>query len=184
MPSITSRCLLAVLAHPDDETFACGGTLAKYAAQGVRVALVCATRGEVGEISNPSLATPETLGQVREEELRAACRALGVEDLFILGYRDSGMDGTLDNRHPQALCQADLHEVAGRTVAIIRQLRPQVVLTFDPNGGLRSPRPHIRPPCRQGGLCRSRRRQQVPRAAGPGPGGLLTPEAVLHRHPT
>ena len=139
MPSITSRCLLAVLAHPDDETFACGGTLAKYAAQGVRVALVCATRGEVGEISNPSLATPETLGQVREEELRAACRALGVEDLFILGYRDSGMDGTLDNRHPQALCQADLHEVTGRTVAIIRQLRPQVVLTFDPNGGYGHP---------------------------------------------
>ena len=101
--------------------------------------MVCATRGEVGEISNPSLATPETLGQVREEELRAACRALGVEDLFILGYRDSGMDGTLDNRHPQALCQADLHEVTGRTVAIIRQLRPQVVLTFDPNGGYGHP---------------------------------------------
>jgi len=130
----TPRCLLAVLAHPDDETFGCGGTLARYAAEGARVALVCATRGEVGEISDPSLATKEDLARVREQELRAACDVLGVKELFLLGYRDSGMAGTQDNRHPQSLCQASRREVVGRIVRVIRQIKPQVVVTFDPNG--------------------------------------------------
>ena len=139
MPEMTRRCLLAVLAHPDDETFGCGGLLAKYAAEGVKVTLICATRGEVGEISEPSLANPENLAQVRERELRAACDVLGIGELFILGYRDSGMRGTPDNRHPQALCQASRQEVAGRIVEIIRQVRPQVMVTFDPNGGYGHP---------------------------------------------
>ena len=139
MSALVRRRLLAVLAHPDDETFGCGGLLAKYASEGVQVSLICATRGEVGEISDPSLATPENLAQVREGELRAACEALGVNDLFILGYRDSGMAGTQDNEHPEALCRADLQEVSGRVLKIIRETRPQVVVTFDPNGGYGHP---------------------------------------------
>ena len=97
---------MAVLAHPDDETFGCGGTLARYAAEGVQVSLICATLGDAGEITDPSLAQRENLAQVREQELRAACHALGIQDLFILGYRDSGMADSPDNQHPQALCQA------------------------------------------------------------------------------
>jgi LmbE family N-acetylglucosaminyl deacetylase len=86
--------LLAVFAHPDDETFGVGGTLAKYAAQDTHVTLICATRGEVGEIAPGTGATPETLGQVREGELRCAAQTLGVRNLIFLDYRDSGMAGT------------------------------------------------------------------------------------------
>ena len=131
--------LLAVVAHPDDETFGCGGLLAKCAAEGVGVSLVCATRGEVGEISDPSLATPENLAQVREWELRQACAALGVEELFLFGYRDSGMAGTADNENPRSLHQADSHRLTSEVAEIIRRVRPQVLLTFDANGGYGHP---------------------------------------------
>lgn len=133
------RCLLAVVAHPDDETFGCGGLLAKCAAEEVRVVLICATRGEAGKISDPSLATPENLAQVREGELRAACDILGVQELHILRYRDSGMEGAPENGHPEALCRADNDEVVREIVGIIRRNRPQVMLTFDPNGGYGHP---------------------------------------------
>ncbi|MFQ5934481.1 MAG: PIG-L family deacetylase, partial [Dehalococcoidia bacterium] len=131
--------LMAVVAHPDDETFGCGGLLAKYAAEGVRVSVVCATRGEAGEISDPSLASAENLAQVRERELRKACRALGVETVYILGYRDSGMGGAPSNHHPRALRNAPIEEVSGRIVEAIRRERPQVILTFDPDGGYGHP---------------------------------------------
>ncbi len=117
------KCLLAVFAHPDDEDFGTGGILRKYADEGVKTALVCATRGEEGEISDPALATRATLGQVREQELRNACRILGIQDLSFLDYHD----GTLD--------RADPHEATGRIVYHIRRLRPQVVVTFDAIGG-------------------------------------------------
>mgnify|MGYP001582309697 CR=1 FL=1 len=139
MANSGERRLLACFAHPDDETFGCGGTLARCAAEGIQVHLACATRGEVGEISDPALATQETLAQVREAELRGACRALGIAGLYLLGYRDSGMAGTPDNSHPQALCQANAGEVVGRLVAIIRMVRPEVVLTFDALGGYGHP---------------------------------------------
>lgn len=114
--------LLVVFAHPDDESFGPAVTLAKYVAQGVRVSLICATRGEAGEISDPQLATPETLGQVREEELRSACRVIGIRGLSFLGYRD----GQMKSYDPQ--------EVEGKVVRAIREVRPQVVLTFGPDG--------------------------------------------------
>ena len=114
--------ILGVYAHPDDESFGTGGTLAKYASQGAQITLICATRGEAGEISDPSLATPETLARVREEELRSACRVLGISEPLFLGYRDSGMAGTPDNDHPRALCRADSQEVVGRLVALVRRL--------------------------------------------------------------
>ena len=131
--------LLAVTAHPDDETFGCGGTLARHAAEGVQVTLVCTTRGEAGEISDPALATRENLGQVREQELQAACDALGVSNLHLLGYRDSGMAGTPENEHPLALAQSDHEKLTGSVVEIIRKVRPQVVVTFDPTGGYGHP---------------------------------------------
>ncbi|MGD8855989.1 MAG: PIG-L family deacetylase [Chloroflexota bacterium] len=125
--------LLAVFAHPDDEG-AIAGTLARYAQEGGQVILVCATRGEAGEISDPALATPENLGQVREEELRCACAAIGITDLRLLGYCDSGMEGAGENDLPTAFIQADASEVKGKLVRIMRETRPQVVITFEPFG--------------------------------------------------
>ena len=133
------KSLLAVFAHPDDEAFGTGGALALYSTSGVHVTLVCATRGEVGEIADPDLANPETLGDVREEELRAAARTLGVNDVVLLGYRDSGMAGTPPNQDPRAFVQAPAEEVIRRLVGIIRRTRPQVVITFEPNGGYGHP---------------------------------------------
>jgi N-acetyl-1-D-myo-inositol-2-amino-2-deoxy-alpha-D-glucopyranoside deacetylase len=131
---------MAVFAHPDDESFGIGGTLARYGADpGVRLVLICATRGEAGEISDPKLATPEQLGQVREGELRCACQKLGIDDLFFLDYRDSGMAGTPENAHPHALAKADFDQAVGKIVAHIRRERPDVVVTFDESGGYGHP---------------------------------------------
>lgn len=132
--------LMAVFAHPDDESFGTGGALGRYGADpGVRVVLVCATRGEAGEINDPKLATAERLGEVREQELRCACQTLGVEDLFLLDYRDSGMAGTAENTDPRALAMADFDEAVGKIVAHIRRERPDVVVTFDETGGYGHP---------------------------------------------
>ena len=131
--------VLAVFAHPDDEGFGCGGTLAMLVARGAHVTLVCATNGDVGEISDPSLATPETLAHVRQEELRSAMRITGVPDVRFLGYRDSGMAGTEDNNHPDALCQARPDSVVGRLTDIINEVQPSVLLTHDPTGGYGHP---------------------------------------------
>ena len=139
MPDERGLRLLAVTAHPDDETFGCGGVLAKYAGEGVTVSVVCATRGEAGQISDPSLATQENLGEVREKELRRACQALGVRNLEVLGYRDSGMEGTESNHDPRSLLQAERTGLIGKIVAAIRKEKPQVVITFDPSGGYGHP---------------------------------------------
>jgi LmbE family N-acetylglucosaminyl deacetylase len=132
--------LMAVFAHPDDETFGTGGSLARYGADPeVRVVLVCATKGEAGEISDLKLATPENLGKVREGELRCACRVLGVDDLFFLGYRDSGMAGTPENLEAHALVMANFDEAVGQIVAHTRREKPDVVVTFDESGGYGHP---------------------------------------------
>lgn len=136
---MTNLALLASFAHPDDEAFTVGGCVARYAAEGVKAALVCATRGEVGQISDPNLATPETLAQVREAELRCACRALGIESLIFLGFRDSGMAGTPENEDPRAFMNIPAAVVVPGLVEIIRRWRPQVVITFDPDGGYGHP---------------------------------------------
>jgi len=133
------RTLLAVFAHPDDETFGPGGTLAKYAAEGVAVHLVCATRGEAGESDVTDWGACEDLACRREEELRCAASILGLTEVHLLGYRDSGMAGSPANHHPQALIQADPDVLAGQVADLMRQLRPQVVLTFDPYGGYGHP---------------------------------------------
>ena len=131
--------ILASFAHPDDEAFGVGGSIARYAAAGIPVTLVCATRGEVGEISDPALATPETLGEVREAELRCAASSIGVKDLFFLGYRDSGMDGSPDNQDPRAFINQPANIVIPQLVAILRHQRPDVVVTFEPFGGYGHP---------------------------------------------
>jgi LmbE family N-acetylglucosaminyl deacetylase len=134
-----SRTLLSVLAHPDDESFGMGGTLALYAKRGVDVHLVCATRGEVGEVSPDMLEGYDSISALRVNELRCAAGILGLKGVHFLDYRDSGMAGSEDNRHPRALAAAPLDEVAAKVAHYIRKLRPQVVLTFDPIGGYRHP---------------------------------------------
>jgi len=131
--------LLAVLAHPDDESFGIGGTLAYYASLGADVYLICATRGEVGEVAPEMLKGFNSIAELRESELRCAASTLGLAGVFFLDYRDSGMPGSADNSHPQALAAQPVEAVAAKVAYHIRQLRPQVVLTFDPIGGYRHP---------------------------------------------
>jgi mycothiol conjugate amidase Mca len=143
MTAPAPRVLVAVHAHPDDECISMGGVLARYAAQGVRTVLVTCTDGAVGEISDPALATPETLVEVRARELDESVRILKISRLVKLCYRDSGMAGTADNQHPASFAQADLNEAVGRVVKVIRDEKPQVVVTYDENGGYGHP-DHIR----------------------------------------
>ena len=133
------RTLLAVLAHPDDESFGTGGTLALYASRGVQVQLLCATRGEVGTVSPDMLAGYASVADLRQHELECAAGNLGLAGVHFLGFRDSGMQGSPDNHHPQALAAAPLDEVAATIVTWIRRLRPQVLITFDPIGGYYHP---------------------------------------------
>ncbi len=131
---MATKRLLGVFAHPDDEGMMAGAFL-HYHDLGVETGLIEATRGEVGEIADPSLATPETLGQVREQEMRDAASILRIDHLWFLGYRDSGMAGTPENKDPRAFAQARSAEVIGKLVQIIREFRPQVMVTFDETGG-------------------------------------------------
>lgn len=131
--------ILALFAHPDDEVLGSGGSLALSAAQGAQITLVCATRGEAGEIAIPALATPETLGQVREAEMLASAKALGLANVIFLEYRDSGMAGTTDNLRPEAFIRAPAGVVVPQLVAIMRQLKPEIVMTFEPFGGYGHP---------------------------------------------
>lgn len=135
----SKRVLLAALAHPDDESFGIGGTLALYAQRGVEVHLICATRGEAGEVDADCLEGFETIAARREYELRCAASKLGLAGVYFLDYRDSGMKGWPDNTHPNALIMAPLEEVAGKIVHWMRKLKPQVVITFDPIGGYYHP---------------------------------------------
>jgi len=137
--SDNKKILMAVLAHPDDETFGTGGTLAYYASLGVEVHLVCATRGEVGDVDADMMQGYSEIAQLREHELRCAAHELGISQVYFLDYRDSGMPGSPDNHHPRALAAADLDEVAAKVVKYIREVKPQVVITFDPIGGYRHP---------------------------------------------
>src|SRR5262249_45700399 len=132
------RRLLGIFAHPNDEDLIAGALL-RYHSLGVETGLICATRGEVGDILDSLLATPDTLGQVREAEMRSATEMLHVDHLWFLGYRDSGKAGTLYNQDPHALIRARAAKVIGELVAIIRQFRPQVIVTFDETGGYGHP---------------------------------------------
>jgi len=132
-----TKTILAVLAHPDDEAFGLGGTLALYARRGDDVFLVCATRGEAGTVED--LRGFDSIAELRMSELRCAAGQLGLKDVFFLGYRDSGMTGSDDNKHPDAQVAHPVEEVAGRVVKYMRELKPDIVLTFDPIGGYKHP---------------------------------------------
>ena len=114
--------LLAVLAHPDDESFRCGGTLALLARRGVRVQVLTATRGQAGSCGDPPLCRPDELPAVRERELRCACAALGIEPPLVLDYEDGH------------LSEADPHVIVAQILDAADRLRPQVMLTFGPDG--------------------------------------------------
>jgi N-acetyl-1-D-myo-inositol-2-amino-2-deoxy-alpha-D-glucopyranoside deacetylase len=144
--------LLLVHAHPDDESLWTGGTIARYAAAGIHVTLVTCTLGEEGEIIPPGLRelaadAADQLGGYRIGELRAACAALGVSDHRWLGgigrWRDSGMAGVSANGHPRAFAGGDLSEQAEALAEVIADVRPQVVVTYGPDGGYGHP-DHVR----------------------------------------
>lgn len=139
-----TRRLLGVFAHPDDESFGAGGTLAKYAREGVEVHVCILTDGASGSTAAGAVTSAEanSLAELRRQELACACQVLGVQ-LHTVGYRDSGMEGSPDNKHPQSLYQADLDAVALELVRAIRQTRPHVVISHDPTGGYGHP-DHIR----------------------------------------
>ncbi|WP_030232589.1 MULTISPECIES: N-acetyl-1-D-myo-inositol-2-amino-2-deoxy-alpha-D-glucopyranoside deacetylase [unclassified Streptomyces] len=145
MTELPSRRLLLVHAHPDDESINNGATMARYAAEGAHVTLVTCTLGERGEVIPPDLAhlAGAALGQHRRSELSAAMAELGVQDFRLLGgagrYSDSGMMGLPDNDDPACFWQADVDEAAAHLVEVIREVRPQVLVTYDDNGGYGHP---------------------------------------------
>ncbi len=119
--------LLGIFAHPDDETFCIGGTLAKYIASGAEAMVVSFTRGEAGQIRDAAVATRRTLGEQRARELELACQALGVQHVRCLDYGDGKLKGI-----PQT-------ELVGRAVGLIREFRPHVLFTFDESGAYGHP---------------------------------------------
>jgi N-acetyl-1-D-myo-inositol-2-amino-2-deoxy-alpha-D-glucopyranoside deacetylase len=135
-----TRRLLLVHAHPDDESIGTGATMARYAAEGAHVTLVTCTLGEMGEIIPPALRhlSPDQLGQYRIGELKTACAELGVADHRFLGgpgrWRDSGMMGTPPNDDQRCFWRADVDEAAGVLLAVIGEVKPQVIVTYDANG--------------------------------------------------
>ncbi|MFF7792359.1 N-acetyl-1-D-myo-inositol-2-amino-2-deoxy-alpha-D-glucopyranoside deacetylase [Streptomyces sp. NPDC007991] len=145
MTELPDRRLLLVHAHPDDESINNGATMARYAAEGAHVTLVTCTLGERGEVIPPELAhlSGPALGQHRRQELTAAMAELGVRDFRLLGgagrYSDSGMMGLPDNDDPGCFWQADVDEAAARLVEVIHEVRPQVLVTYDDNGGYGHP---------------------------------------------
>ena len=144
--SITGEplCLMTVHAHPDDEASKGAPTVARYFTEGVTTVLVCCTGGEEGDLQNPALREPgqpfhgvepeqerALLAKVRPLELERSTQAIGFHHVHMLGYRDSGMAGAESNNHPDCFHTADIDEATGRLVALIRQHRPQVILTYN-----------------------------------------------------
>jgi mycothiol conjugate amidase Mca len=134
--------LMIVHAHPDDECIGTGGVLARYSDEGVRTVLVTCTLGEEGEIVVPEWDTPENhamLAEIRREELDRAVKLLHISDLELLPYRDSGMMGRPSNDHPECFWKADLDEATGRLVELVRRYRPQVLMSYNEEGGYGHP---------------------------------------------
>lgn len=134
-----TKKILAVLAHPDDESFGLGGTLALYKQRGFDTYYVCATRGEAGSADSEFMNGYKDAAEMRTNELMRAAKELGLNEVHFLGYRDSGMPGMEANNHPDAQINHPIEEVAGRVVKHIRKIKPEVVITFDPIGGYKHP---------------------------------------------
>jgi mycothiol S-conjugate amidase len=129
-----TRSLLAIHAHPDDESSKGAATVAAAVAAGAHCVLVTATGGEAGDILNPAMGRPEVLenlAEFRAKELAEAAAIIGYGEVVELGYRDSGMPGTPANSHPDALANADFDELVARVVAEVRRVRPAVLLGYD-----------------------------------------------------
>src|ERR1044071_5352050 len=133
-----SNTILAVLAHPDDESFGLGGTLALYASKGYDTYYVCATRGEVGTVDEEHLDGFKDIAELRTDELNRAAKVLGLKGVFLLGYRDSGMPGSEDNKHPDAQINHSIDEVAGKIVKYIRVLKPEHLHGYKDTAELRA----------------------------------------------
>ncbi len=133
------RSLLAFMAHPSDESFSIGGTLALYANQGVKVYVVSGTRGEVGEMDPALLEGYSSIAARRESELNNAAAILNLSGVYFLDYRDSGMPGSPEFNHPDAMAAQPVQDVAARVTNFMRQVQPQVVITHDPIGGYKHP---------------------------------------------
>lgn len=136
--------LVAIFAHPDDESFSCGGTLAKAAAEGHSVHLICATRGEEGEIVHPDIdadAYPkgDARGRLRTEELTETCRVLGLRPPLFLDHHDSGFPIEVGLNNPKAFMNQDVLDLERQLLPYLAELNPDVLITFDPHGGY----PHI-----------------------------------------
>jgi len=134
-----SKKILTVLAHPDDESFGMGGTLALYAELGHEVHLICMTRGEAGEVDPEFLENYDSIADLRTAELLCAAENLGLAHVEFLDYCDSGMVGSDKNVDPKSLINAPKEEVVEKIVKYIREYKPDVVLTFDPEGGYKHP---------------------------------------------
>jgi LmbE family N-acetylglucosaminyl deacetylase len=137
--SENKRRMLIALAHPDDESFGMAGTIAKYADEGAEVYLICATNGDIGTADEHFLEGHDSIASLRLRELACAAEVLKLTRLITFGYRDSGMSGTEENKHPDCLAAAQLDEVTRRISEVIRDVKPQVVVTFDPYGGYGHP---------------------------------------------
>src|SRR5579872_5793566 len=132
--AVTTRlCLMTVHAHPDDEASKGPATVARYHDEGVHTVLVCCTGGEEGDILNPAMDRPEVrenLSEIRRQELEESTRIIGYDEVVMLGYRDSGMPDSEANADPRCFAKAPLEEAVGRLVAVIRRVRPQVMVTY------------------------------------------------------
>lgn len=129
-----SYTLLALYAHPDDEAFGTGGTLARYAAEGHSVYLICATRGESGKITDPDIDPNTNKGELREAELKSACKALGINAPIFLDYHDSGRHERTRHNDPKALLNVNELALEQTLLRHLAELKPDVMLTFDPHG--------------------------------------------------
>jgi len=131
--------LLAIFAHPDDEVFSCGGTLARYADEGHQVTVISATRGEEGEIVHPDI-NPESYpkgperGLLRVNELEETCKALGIYPPIFLDYHDSGFPIEVGLQNPHSFMNADIFKVEEKLLDHIRSIEPEIIITFDPHG--------------------------------------------------
>jgi LmbE family N-acetylglucosaminyl deacetylase len=134
-----SRRLLISYAHPDDESFGLGGLIARYVSEGVEVYLICATNGDVGTVSAEHLNGFSSIAELRLSELDCAAEVLGLKQVFKFGFCDSGMMGSQTSNNPECLWQADQVSLTRRVVEVIREIQPQVVITFNTYGGYGHP---------------------------------------------
>ena len=136
---MSERRLLISVAHPDDETFGYGGLVARYVSEGAEVYAIVSTNGDVGTMDESFVEKHGSKKAVRLAELECARQMLGFRRIFLLGYRDSGMMGSASNSHPDCSWQAPREELARRVVEVIREIRPQVILTHNRYGGYGHP---------------------------------------------